>query len=187
MSELWRWFCISLSFQRSKYEIQNKLHFLKKRLTKEMTSAPQLSIIILFISFEYFLNVFTEFLEIKLYFKKFIQTCVKRARCYHSGCKIQVTERICKLIPPHASVIYQILWNHWISDLCRKNSLAKKYQDKTRVIRYRIIFIEINWRSFYNISLMIFNILEEKWWKRWLLKLMTSSECHNWWHHTSLK
>ena len=58
-------------------------------------------------TFEFSLNVFTEFSEI-LYFKKIIRTChllCKRPRCYHSASKTEVTEKIFKLSPIHASVI----------------------------------------------------------------------------------
>ena len=60
-----------------------------------------------------------------LYFKKIIQSChllCKRPICYHSTNKTHVAERIFKLSPIHASVIYQIDWIHWISDPFRKNS-----------------------------------------------------------------
>ena len=63
-----------------------------------------------------FPKYFTEFAEfrdknISLYFTKIIQTChllCKRPRYYYSASKTQVTERIFKLSPIHASVIYQI-------------------------------------------------------------------------------
>ena len=63
-----------------------------------------------------------------LYFKNIIQTChllCKRPRCYNSASKTQVAERVFKLNPIHASVIYQIpwiSWIHWISDPFRENS-----------------------------------------------------------------
>ena len=38
----------------------------------------------------------------------------KRPGCYHRAKKAQITKRIFKLIPIHASVIYRIPWNHWI-------------------------------------------------------------------------
>ena len=52
-----------------------------------------------------------------LYFKKIIRISYlmcKRPRCYHSASKTQVAERIFKLTPVHATVIYQILWIRWI-------------------------------------------------------------------------
>ena len=65
--------------------------------------------------FEFSLNVFTECSEfsvkIILYFRKNIQTyhlLCKRPRSYHSASKTQVTDRIYKLNPIHALVIYQI-------------------------------------------------------------------------------
>ena len=81
------------------------------------------------VTIEFSLNVFTDDSVTKiLYFKKIIHTChplCKRLGCYHSARKTQVTERIFKLIPIHASVIYHIhwiCWIHWISDSFRENS-----------------------------------------------------------------
>ena len=62
---------------------------------------------------EFFLNVFAEFAEFsdQKYYKKIIQTVhllCKIQRCYQSASKTEVAERISKLSPIHASVIYQI-------------------------------------------------------------------------------
>ena len=63
-----------------------------------------------------------------LSFKKIIRSShlpCKRSRCYHSANKTHVAERIFKLSPIHAWVIYQIpriRWIHWISDPFRENS-----------------------------------------------------------------
>ena len=46
-----------------------------------------------------------------------MQTCnlfCKRPGCHHSASRTDVPERIFKLIPIHASVIYQIVWFCWI-------------------------------------------------------------------------
>ena len=45
----------------------------------------------------------------------------KRQGCYHSASKTHVTDRIFKLSPVHASMIYQICWIQWISVLFREN------------------------------------------------------------------
>ena len=56
----------------------------------------------------------------KLFFSKRARTCHlfwKRPGCYHSISMTHVRERILKLSPMHASVIYRIHWirsNHWI-------------------------------------------------------------------------
>ena len=58
---------------------------------------------------------------------KSFRTChllCMRLRCYHSASKTQVSERIFKLSPIHASVIYQIPWIHWISDPSKENSIV---------------------------------------------------------------
>ena len=50
----------------------------------------------------------------------------KRPGCYHSASKTQVKDRIFKLTPIHASVIYQIpciRWIHWKFCSFRKNSI----------------------------------------------------------------
>ena len=60
-----------------------------------------------------------------LHFNKIIRTChllCQRSKCCHITSKTHVEERIIKLNPIHASVIYQILWIHWISDQFRENS-----------------------------------------------------------------
>ena len=63
---------------------------------------------------EFFLNVFTEFAEFSdknsCHHSKGIQTChllCKRLGCYHSTSKTRLRDRIFKLSPIHASVIYQ--------------------------------------------------------------------------------
>ena len=61
----------------------------------------------------------------KYYFQKIIWTChllCERPRCYHSTSKTQVAERIFKLRPIYASVIYQIAWIHWIFNPFWENS-----------------------------------------------------------------
>ena len=53
-------------------------------------------------------------------FQKIIGTChllCKRPRCYHSTSKTKVAERIFKLSPVHALVIYLISWIRWIEYL----------------------------------------------------------------------
>ena len=78
---------------------------------------------------EFFLNVFTEFSELRtnifviksndwhlFIFVKRVQTChilCKRPGCYHSTNETHVKDRIFYLIPIHASVIYQIPWILW--------------------------------------------------------------------------
>ena len=52
-----------------------------------------------------------------LYLKIICQKChllCKKLRCYHSASKTRVAERIFKLSPIHASVIYHIVWIRWI-------------------------------------------------------------------------
>ena len=51
--------------------------------------------------------------------------------CYHSSSKTHVRDRILKLIPIHASVIYQIPWIHWIQwKFCsfRKKTLSCRWK-----------------------------------------------------------
>ena len=59
---------------------------------------------------EIFLNVFSEFSDKKFYqYSKRVQTCsllCKRSGCYHSTSKTQVRDKIFKLSPIHASLIY---------------------------------------------------------------------------------
>ena len=86
-----------------------------------------------------------------LFVRKIIRTChllCKRLRCYHNASKkTQVGERIFKLSPIHASVIYQIPcvhWIHWISDPFRENSnesndIPTMYNTFTHVSMYRYI------------------------------------------------
>ena len=63
------------------------------------------------------------------HYSKRAQTChllCKRPGCYHSVSKTHVRERIFKLSPIHALVIYQIPWIRWIhqiSDPFRENSI----------------------------------------------------------------
>ena len=76
-------------------------------------------------TFEFSLNVFTEFSEI-LYFKKIIRTChllCKRPR-YQRTSKMQIAERIFKQSPVHVSVIYQMPWIHRISDPFRETPIV---------------------------------------------------------------
>ena len=47
----------------------------------------------------------------------------KSPRCYHSASKTRVAERIFKLSPIYASVIYQIPWICWISDPFKETPL----------------------------------------------------------------
>ena len=57
-------------------------------------------------------NVFTELIE-KNFLKKIIWTynpLCNRPWCYHIAKKTPVADRIVKLTPIHASVIYQIVW-----------------------------------------------------------------------------
>ena len=72
-------------------------------------------------SLEFFLNVFTEFSEFReknnSHYTKRTRTCYhlcKRPGCYHSASETHVRDRIFKLIPIHASVIYQFPWIRWI-------------------------------------------------------------------------
>ena len=66
---------------------------------------------------EFLLNVVIS--VTKIFFIKRPRTChllCKRPRCYHSISKTCVRDRIFKLNPIHASIIYQIpwiRWNHW--------------------------------------------------------------------------
>ena len=68
---------------------------------------------------EFFLNVFTEF----IFVIKRSRTCYKRLGCYYNARKTQMRNRIVELSPIHVSVIYQILWIHWIQ---RKFSAFRK-------------------------------------------------------------
>ena len=54
----------------------------------------------------------------------------KRPSCCHSASKTQA-DRIFKLSPVHASVIYQIPWNRWISDPFRENPINTTDLNKT--------------------------------------------------------
>ena len=82
----------------------------------------------------FFLNVFTEFAESSdkniCHYSKRAQTCYilcTRPGCYHSTSMTLVRNRIFKLSPVCASVIYQILWiwwSHWSSAPFRKKSIV---------------------------------------------------------------
>ena len=52
----------------------------------------------------------------------------KKQKCYHCAKETQVTERIIKLTPIHASVIYQILWNLEIYKIYRMRLHLGKIQ-----------------------------------------------------------
>ena len=82
-----------------------------------------------------------------LYFKKTIWTCHllwKRWTCYHSVSKTRVAERIFKLRPIHAWMIYQnhwIFWIHWISDTFRENTNVNLF-----LYRIWVCFLIVNIR-----------------------------------------
>ena len=90
-------------------------------------------IVITSVSFEFPLNVFT--VTKNFYSENIIRTChflSKIPRCYNSISKTQVAERIFKLSPSHAPVIYQIPWIrwihwiHWISDPSRETPFGTR-------------------------------------------------------------
>ena len=77
----------------------------------------QVYVLIWMLTLEFFLNVFIEFSDKDIcHYSKRTQTChllCKRPGCYHSASKIHVRDRIFKLSPIHASLIYQIHWIQW--------------------------------------------------------------------------
>ena len=89
------------------------------------------------IAIEFALNVFLEFAGFSdkniCHYNKRVWThnlLCQRQGCYHSASKTHVRDRIFKLTPIHASVIYQIpwiRWIHWISIHFRGNSNICKW------------------------------------------------------------
>ena len=98
--------------------------------------------------FEFSLNVFTEFSDTKYYMhilKRLFEPATR-----HS--KTQVPERIFKLSPIHASVIYQIpwiRWIHWISDLFGENSIDHFDSSTCGSVTelYKFVFFLENWHT----------------------------------------
>ena len=78
------------------------------------------------------------------HFSKRARTChpatflCERPGCHHSLCKTHVRDRIFKLNPVHASVIYQICWIQWILVPFRENS---NYTKKTSVTHFLVHFL----------------------------------------------
>ena len=120
-----------------------------------------------------FRKYFTEFARILhkiyiLYFQKIIQTChllCKRPRCYHSASKTQVAERIFKLSPVHALVIYLIpwiCWIHWISDPLRETPLPALDECRLKSL-WNAKILQQWWPFFFKlIYSMIFKTLPER-------------------------
>ena len=104
---------------------------------------------------EFFLNVFTEVSEfsdknICLYSKR-IQTChllCKRPGCYHSASKTHVGDRIFKLRPIYASVIFnfpKFAEFSEISALFRKISILNSSYQPVKTLGYTVCSV---WESF---------------------------------------
>ena len=113
--------------------------------------------------FEFSLDVCTEFAELSnkiLHLKMIIQTSnllCKRWRCYHSASKGQVTDRIFKLTPIYALVIYQCcdltfqadsrqipnlrtFVHNWNSNACKCNNHVQRLQMLTLIVMIPLQF-----------------------------------------------
>ena len=83
------------------------------------------------------------------HYSKRARTCCllcKRPGCYHSTSKTHVRDRIFKLSPIHASVIYQIPWIpwiQWISLPLRENSIYHVLPDKESLEEMDIWSIQV--------------------------------------------
>ena len=85
---------------------------------------------------------------LKILFIKMVRSCSLlcwRSGCYHSTSNTQIRGRIFKLVPIHASVIYQI---PWISIPFRENSIMLRLYCATLVKRFNVTMEVIGWTEF---------------------------------------